>query len=486
MRNSKLYTIYMLFLTGCLAFVSCGDDKEYTTGMPEAKLINEITIDNLKSSTLYLAIGMDSIMEWTVNPADLEDKSVIWTSSDESVATVSQDGKITGVSVGEATITIAPNLGFGATEVVKSVPVKIVSSITKAIDIVFKNTETSVYQRSTLILTCDILPIDHTYDYLTWSSNDETIATVDANGVVKGIKPGFVTITAHTHDRSSVKASITIEVLESIIATDVSIDANQEFALYETYPLSFSLAPANATVATVKWESSDPSVVSIDSEGNITTHKYGSVKITATTEEGGEVEESILVADGFFRKDFSDGTIYPWEAQNGATYSFENGKLIVTFGSQSADKYRGDFVLAASNAGIKKVNLSAGTYRYFAIKMLIANNLVANWNGNGCVVLDTNNGRYNQPVGNGNNNYSIYVKNNETWTWDKPAVYYYDLQETFGNSGYKYSLTAPVEVSTFKFVMADYPKATSKEKYEVYWVRSFKTLEELKAFVDNE
>lgn len=486
MKNIKLYKTYVLTLIGCIAFLSCSEDKNLTTGMPEAEIINEITIDNLKSTTLYLGIGMDSLMTWTVSPAELEDKSIIWKSSDESVATVSQDGNISAKSVGKATITITPAIGFGATEAVKSIPIEVLTNIEKATSLVFNNTETNVYQTSTLKLEYNILPTNHTYDYLTWSSNNESIATVDESGVVKGIAPGTATITAYTHDRSGVKGSINITILESISATNVSIASNQEFALYETYLLNFTLTPANATSATVQWRSSDPTIASIDNEGNITTHKFGAVKITATTANGAEAETLITVAEGFYRKDFSDGTIYPWEVQNGATYAFSNGKLIVTFGSQNAEKYRGDFVFAASNAAIKTATLNVGTYRYFAVKMLAPIDLVPNWNGNGCMVMDTNNGRYNQPVGNGNNNYFTYLKNGETWAWNKPAIYYYDLQETFGNSGYNYPTTGSAELTTFKFVMADYPKATSNETYEVYWVRSFKTLADLKTFVDNE
>lgn len=481
----KIIKQYIAVLIGCLIFFSCSNDKEYTTDMPEAELINKISIDNFKSSVLYLGVGMDSTLVWSLGSEEIADKSVIWKSSNESIATVSQDGKISAISTGEAIITIAPSIGFGGVNAVKSIPVTVVPEIVKTTSIVFTNTETSVYQTANLPLVYNILPANHTYDYLTWSSSDESIAVVDEKGVVTGVKAGTVTITAQTHDRSGVRGSIEITVLESVTATDISINANQEFALYETYPLNFTLTPANATTATVEWKSSDTSVASINSDGKITTHKFGTTKITAKTPNGKQAEATITVAEGFFRKDFSDGTIFPWAVQNGASASFSNGKMIVTFGSQNADKYRGDFVLA-NNGLVNNVTLNVGTYRYFAMKMLAANKLVTNSNGNGCVVLDTNNGRYNQPVGNGNNNYFTYLKNNGTWVWNQPAVYSFDLQEVFGNSGYKYPTTGTADLSTFKFVMADYPKATSSSTYEIYWVRSFKTLEELKAFVDNE
>ena len=486
MRNIKLYISAAFVCLASVGFIACDSDKDLTTDMPEVELMDEITIDNFKSATLFLGVGMDSTMQWTVKPVNLEDKGIIWKSSNEAVATVSQDGTISAKTIGEATISITPAIGFGATETVKAIPVKVLKEVVKATDIIFTNDETDVYQTATLPLSYNILPANHTYDYLTWKSSNEAIATVDENGVVRGIAAGVATITAYTHDRSKVKASIDITVKEAVSATEVAIALNQDFALYETHVLDFTLTPANATAATVKWESNDRTVASIDNEGNITTHKIGTVKITATTANGATAEGMITVAEGLFRKDFSDGTIFPWEVQNGATFSFEKGKMVVKFGNQNAEKYRGDFVYAASNAGIKKAALNVGTYRYFAVKMTAASNLEPNNNRYGCIAMDTNNGRYKQPTGNGNNNYSIYVKNGADWEWNKPAIYYYDMQQPFGNSDYRYSLTSPVEVTTFKFVMADYPKASSKDSYEVYWVRSFKTLEELKALVDNE
>lgn len=468
----------------CIPLLSCNEDKELTTGMPEAEIINEITINNLKSANLFLGVGMDSMLIWTVSPANLEDRSIVWRSSDESIVTVSQDGKVKAIAVGDATITIAPSIGFGGTNALKSIPVTVLSEVIKATSIVFTNTSTDVYQTATLPMTYNILPKEHTYDYLTWSSSNESIATVDEKGIVTGLTPGSVTITAHTHDKSGVKGSINITVLESISATDISIVSNQEFALYETYPLNFALTPANATTATVQWKSNDPTIASVSNEGKITTHKIGTVKITGTTANGKEAESIITVAEGMFRKDFSDGNVSPWAIADGATALFDGTKLTVKF-PPTTGKYRADFSLA-KNGIVGNVALNVGIYRYFAIKMLVANNLVENSNGNGCFILDTDKGRYLQSSGGGNNKYKTYLKNNEAWAWNKVAVYYYDLQESFGGSNYTFPTTGSSEVSTFKFVIADYPVASSNDHYDIYWIRSFKTLDELKAFVDNE
>ena len=70
-------------------------------------------------------------------------------------------------------------------------------------------------------------------------------------------------------------------------------------------------------------------------------------------------------------------------------------------------------------------------------------------------------------------------------TRTKYAVLYFDLQSTFGNAGYTFPTDGlSDELTTFKFVIADIPNSYAGT-YKVYWVHTFKTLDELKAFVEN-
>ena len=91
-RNSiykNLQGVSMGIMAACLALTACDKDKEFTPAMPEAKLINSITFD--VSPTLPLAIGMDSMIVCKVEaPEELEDRTILWRSTDEAVARVSQ------------------------------------------------------------------------------------------------------------------------------------------------------------------------------------------------------------------------------------------------------------------------------------------------------------------------------------------------------------------------------------------------------------
>ena len=85
-----------------LAFSACDDGKELTLNAPDSKLLEEITFD--VSEILPLGVGMDSLLVWSAGPEEVDDPSVIFTSSNPEVASVDNNGLIRALSVGEARI----------------------------------------------------------------------------------------------------------------------------------------------------------------------------------------------------------------------------------------------------------------------------------------------------------------------------------------------------------------------------------------------
>ena len=148
---------------------------------------------------------------------------------------------------------------------------------------------------------------------------------------------------------------------------------------------------------------------------------------------------------------------------------------------------RADLVLTSNGSYKDKVYLNVGVYPYLAIKMIRpygAGKLQGN------IKLDTQYGAYLENSGSGSNKYTIL---DGAETPGSPEVYYYDLQRenAVGNGSNKpfhtFSKTEPEEIKTLQFVMADFKEANgSNTEYTVYWVRTFKTIEDLKAFVENE
>ena len=164
-----------------------------------------ITSLTLDKTTLSLAVGESAQLTATVKPDDATDKTVTWTSSDESVAKVA-DGKVAAVKAGKATITA--NCGGKTAECIVTVSVP-VSSIT------LDKTSLSLALGETAQLTATVKPDDATDKTVTWTSSDESIAKVN-NGEVKALKIGSSTVTA-TSASFSVSCNVTVIHPDNII-----------------------------------------------------------------------------------------------------------------------------------------------------------------------------------------------------------------------------------------------------------------------------
>ncbi|WP_282937315.1 DUF4350 domain-containing protein [Paenibacillus sp. RC67] len=152
----------------------------------------------LDKTALSLNVNGTEQLTATVQPADATDKSVAWTSSNPAVATVTANGLVTAVGAGTATITVTTTDGhFAATaEVTVTAPNTNVS----VTGITLEQPAVSVRIFGTVSLTATVQPAEATNKAVVWTSSDESIVKVDANGVVTAIGLGVATITAATVD----------------------------------------------------------------------------------------------------------------------------------------------------------------------------------------------------------------------------------------------------------------------------------------------
>ena len=149
---------------------------------------------NKNNTTIYT--GRTETLTATIQPADATNKAVTWTSDNTGVATVN-NGVVTGVSVGSATITAkTADGGFTATCIVKVEEAPIVHPTGVSIS----KTSINLQVGGSETLTATVTPADANNKNVTWSTSDATVAAVDKNGKVTGIKAGNATITATTED----------------------------------------------------------------------------------------------------------------------------------------------------------------------------------------------------------------------------------------------------------------------------------------------
>ena len=162
-----------------------------------------ITSITLNKDVLNMNIEETEELVATVNPeGTTESKEVVWSSSDENVAAVNDNGVVTAVGGGEAVITAKASNGMTATcKVVVTVP---------ATSVVLDKTSFNLKLNKTAQLTATILPENATDKSVIWTSSNESVATVDENGTVTGVSEGTATITVTTSNGISASCEVTV------------------------------------------------------------------------------------------------------------------------------------------------------------------------------------------------------------------------------------------------------------------------------------
>ena len=155
---------------------------------------------------------------------------------------------------------------------------------------------------------------------LTYTSSDPSVATVDSNGVVTGVAIGTATITV-TGDGLSATSTITVEeqvvVPESITITPSSY----RMTVGELAPLQATVSPSNAST-TITWTSSDSSIATVDSNGNVTAVSIGTATITATTGNNISNTCTIRVVNPVTSNDLDVSFALNYEYTHGNSYMF--------------------------------------------------------------------------------------------------------------------------------------------------------------------
>ena len=155
-------------------------------------------------------VGKTFTITPTVTPDNATDKSIICTSSDDTIATVDDNGKVTALMEGTATITATTNDG-GFTA---SCVITVVKREGRVTGITVTPISKTASVGEIFFVTPYITPVDAEDKSVTWSSSNPSIATVDSNGKVTAIREGVVTITATTND-GGLKATCTVTVVDS-------------------------------------------------------------------------------------------------------------------------------------------------------------------------------------------------------------------------------------------------------------------------------
>ncbi|MDR2901230.1 MAG: Ig-like domain-containing protein, partial [Treponema sp.] len=239
-----------------------------------------VTDVSLNLPTFSMDVGEDRPLTPEVLPVNATNKAVSWSSSNTSVVTVS-NGLVIGVGVGTAIITVTTvDGGFEDTTVFTITEPDINHPVT---GVTLDEDEIDLYEGDSTILTANVTPDNATEKGKTWSSSNEDVATIDANGNVSAHSAGSTIITVTT-DEGDFTDTCTVTVLKKIVDVPVSSVSLSPSTLTLNVggkgELTANVLPVNATNKARIWTSSNEDVAIVDVNGIVTALSVGEATIT--------------------------------------------------------------------------------------------------------------------------------------------------------------------------------------------------------------
>ena len=225
-----------------------------------------------------LFVGGSGKIRYSVLPGNATNTNVTFKSLNEKVATVDANGVVTGVSEGNADIVITTEEGgFEA-----KCTVRVDGIDARGIERVGDKTVTMGLNQ-TRQLQVKITPSDTTNKNVQWTSSNNSVATVDSNGVVTSKNSGSTIITATTHN--GLKTEFFIEVETPV--TNITLNSNEiNLNPGGTFKLDATVNPSNASNKNIKWISANESIATVDQSGNVAADVAGTTYISAVSADG--------------------------------------------------------------------------------------------------------------------------------------------------------------------------------------------------------
>ena len=305
----KIHAPFLLLLLLSLVW-ACGGQTLEPQDIP-------VTSVSVSPASLEMQVGGTATLNATVTPSDATARTVSWKSSNPAVVTVSGNGEISAKSAGSATVTASAGGKSGTSTVT------VLSQAVAVTSVELTPSQLNISVGDSYTLTATVSPSDATDKTVTWTSSDPAVASVDG-GAVKGLKEGTATVTATAGGK---KAECRVSVSRKEVPVDaVSLDKD-ELALYvgDSFTLTATVSPSDATDKTVTWTSSDPAVASVDG-GTVLAVAKGETTVTATSVNGMVASCQIIVSERFSSVDM--GLSVKWASMNlGATDTSEGGNL---------------------------------------------------------------------------------------------------------------------------------------------------------------
>lgn len=265
---------------GTATIVASAGGKSGSCLVTVSKGIVAVYSIELNARSVELSRGDTFTLEATVSPEDATNKSIIWSSSDDSVASV-EDGVVSASEAGTAIISAEAGGKKATCLFTITVPVE---------SLTLNKTSLSLTENQKEQLTAYISPEDATNKDIAWSSSNTSVAVVDSDGEVLAIKKGACNITATLGDISA-ECIVTVDSPE-VPVSNIELSGPTRIERGKTGTAIAIVYPSNATNKSVTWSSSDDKIISVDSHGTLNALSIGHATITASA---GSVSKSMNV-----------------------------------------------------------------------------------------------------------------------------------------------------------------------------------------------
>lgn len=307
-------------------------DGSRTAGSVIVRVTQPVTMITVKTPEIQVTVGKSAQAKATAQPDTASDRKLVWSSSDETIATVNSYGVITGKKAGTCIVTCTSNSN---PDVTGTVTVTASQPVTK-IENANEPEELSLLTGQTVQTRWNVQPADATDKTLTFKSRHPRVVTVDVNGVVTAVGRGTATVEATAKDGSRKQGSVRITVIQPV--TGVEVQQQRYYVQWgRSSQIRAIVQPRNANNQQVYWSSEDEGVASVrstaTSTGSIYGVAYGTTTVTAWTEDGG-FSASAEVRVGNFIEAVLVEELYV-DSQNNIQISLRNMTQDLTLGSIS-------------------------------------------------------------------------------------------------------------------------------------------------------
>lgn len=218
----------------------------------------------------------------TLQPYNVTDKTVKFSSSNTSIATVDSKGKVTGIREGTVVVTVKSHNSFEDYCVVTVTKQKATTVPTTSITI---TNNITLEKGLSQYLSTTVYPHNATDKTVTYYSSDSKIAKVNSSGKVTAVNNGIAVIVAQTHNGFTASCVVTV-TNNSIPASGITVNSGLSIREGGVHYITATVQPYNATDKTVKYYSDDTRIAKVDSSGKVTGVKQGTTVITVETHNG--------------------------------------------------------------------------------------------------------------------------------------------------------------------------------------------------------